>query len=429
MDQRVTRAGVRDADSAPVPGWPWLRVNRVLASFGAEPLAPAAREVWLARLSALDADGRAVEAAALGEQTAPLIPASCRRLLTAETLADPHRLQRLQDAARVPDSYRDSARVLGLYPLAALFAARGVARLQATQAPRAGVAPTPNTRVYLPVAAAADLRSAAAAFRRGPRDALGFPLPEAATREALFAAHAPIWLVDTASGDDRPGRITLGAEGEPVVGGPPTVYHYLSYTRLHDAVLLQLNYVMWFPARSPAHALDVLAGKLDGLVWRVTLDTDGQPLAWDSIHPCGCYHLWFPGSRLRRRVHPDAGEAPWIGPLIAPSARLALQLDAGTHYLRAVGPAPHGLHGEALQTRDYDDLRRLPTATGEVRSLFAADGLIHASARPERFLLWPLGVPSAGAMRQRGHQATAFIGRRHFDDAEGIGRYFERRVD
>jgi len=31
-------------------------------------------------------------------------------------------------------------------------------------------------------------------------------------------------------------------------------------------------------------------------------------------------------------------------------------------------------------------------------------------------VLWPMGVASAGAMRQWGRHATAFIGRRHFDD-------------
>jgi hypothetical protein len=77
--------------------------------------------------------------------------------------------------------------------------------------------------------------------------------------------------------------------------------------------------------------------------------------------------------------------------------------------------------------RDYDTLRHLPDARGRGRSLFAANGLLEESVRPERWLLWPLGVPSAGTQRQRGHQATAFIGRRHFDDARGIERYFERK--
>jgi len=38
--------------------------------------------------------------------------------------------------------------------------------------------------------------------------------------------------------------------------------------------------------------------------------------------------------------------------------------------------------------------------------------------------LWPLGIPSAGAMRQWGHHATAFVGRRHFDEPFLIERYF-----
>ena len=426
MDQRVARAGVRDADSAPVPGWPWLRVDRVLASFRSETLTPAAREAWLTRLSNLDADGRAVEAAALGAPAvAPL--AACRRSLMAETLADARAFQRLQQAARVPDSYRASARVLGLYPLAAPLAARGVARLQARHTPRAGVSPGTSTRVYLPAATSSTPEAAAQALRAAPRDALGFPMPDADTRRALFAAHAPVWLVDSAGADDRIGSLALRPDGAPRVSEPPAVYEHLSYTRFGGAVLLQLNYTVWFPARTATHRLDILAGPLDGLVWRVTLDADGLPLLWDSIHPCGCYHLWFPGPRLMRRAATVTGEPPWLGPALVPTARLALQVGAGNHYLMGVGEVPTGLGGERLAARDYDELRRLPTAAGGVRSLFAPDGLVHASVRAERFLLWPLGVPSAGTMRQRGHQATAFIGRRHFDDADGIARYFERR--
>jgi len=26
----------------------------------------------------------------------------------------------------------------------------------------------------------------------------------------------------------------------------------------------------------------------------VTFAPDGEPLVYDSIHPCGCYHLFFP---------------------------------------------------------------------------------------------------------------------------------------
>jgi hypothetical protein len=73
--------------------------------------------------------------------------------------------------------------------------------------------------------------------------------------------------------------------------------------------------------------------------------------------------------------------------------------------------------------RSYDALRSLERGGGESRSAFGADGLIAGTERAERFYFWPMGIASAGAMRQWGHEATAFIGRRHFDDAD----LFERR--
>ena len=36
-----------------------------------------------------------------------------------------------------------------------------------------------------------------------------------------------------------------------------------------------------------------------------------------------------------------------------------------------------------------------------------------------------MGIPSAGAMRQWGRHATAFVGRRHFDEPFLVERYFE----
>jgi hypothetical protein len=47
--------------------------------------------------------------------------------------------------------------------------------------------------------------------------------------------------------------------------------------------------------------------------------------------------------------------------------------------------------------------------------------------RGERFLFWPMGIASPGAMRQAGTQATAFIGRRHFDDADLVEKRFRLR--
>ena len=73
----------------------------------------------------------------------------------------------------------------------------------------------------------------------------------------------------------------------------------------------------------------------------------------------------------------------------------------------------------------YDDLRSLPTLYGGRRSLFLSDGIVPGSERGERYFFWPMGIPQPGAMRQWGHHATAFVGRRHFDDPDILERYFE----
>jgi len=57
--------------------------------------------------------------------------------------------------------------------------------------------------------------------------------------------------------------------------------------------------------------------------------------------------------------------------------------------------------------------------------LYGPDGVVAGTERAERWLIWPMGVPAPGAMRQWGHHATAFIGRRHFDDPDLLTRLFE----
>jgi hypothetical protein len=73
----------------------------------------------------------------------------------------------------------------------------------------------------------------------------------------------------------------------------------------------------------------------------------------------------------------------------------------------------------------YDELRSMPDMAGGRRSAFGPDGRIPGTGRAERLLFWPAGIASAGAMRQWGRHATAFVGRRHFDDADLVERRFE----
>jgi len=144
------------------------------------------------------------------------------------------------------------------------------------------------------------------------------------------------------------------------------------------------------------------------------------------MHGCGCYHLFFPSARLtpRRQFAPDdISERALVAaaaPELAPGQRIVVSLAAASHYVRhvaAAGPGPGADDTVAYALAPADDLRSLPAGAGR-RSIYGADGLVAGSERLERFVLWPMGIASPGAMRQWGHHATAFVGRRHFDDAD-----------
>ena len=128
---------------------------------------------------------------------------------------------------------------------------------------------------------------------------------------------------------------------------------------------------------------------------------DAQPLIYDSIHACGCYHKFFPTPRARARPAPDPLEewafVPQRLPRVAEGERPLIRLASGTHYIEGVS-----------LVRGIDSLARY----------------IAGTERSERFLFWPSGIDSPGAMRQWGRHATAFVGRRHFDDADLIERRF-----
>lgn len=104
-------------------------------------------------------------------------------------------------------------------------------------------------------------------------------------------------------------------------------------------------------------------------------------------------------------------------------------LPASTHYLQrvAVGAAASASGTARYAFAEDDELRSLPAGVGR-RSLFRPDGIVPGTAYGERFWFWPMGVLAPGAMRQWGRHATAFVGHRHFDDADLFEKYFEMRA-
>ena len=437
VDRRIDADGTRDAQSPRVPGFPHLRTDRVLARLAAattvesgdEPAAP-----WYRALAELDAADRSLELANTAGTTTATVAAlaACRQTLS---VADQELLAKLRAVAQVPDDYSTTLRALGLYPLTRYLFAAGVERWQqetlAIFAAQAQGATGGRQRVrYVP----GPLPESLPTVRDLPQ--LGLPGVAGPTLAELVVRHAPRLEIETAGDQDRPGALVwqadgVGGERLAVATAAPVLYVRSGHAQMAGRWLLQLSYTAWFSERPPERAVDLLAGRFDGLLWRVTLAEDGSPLVYDTIHPCGCYHLFFPGERLRARARPagiDEGLfAPQVLPAPVANERVVLRLAAGTHYLQqvVVESAAVGA-GVRLALRDDDELRSLPLPGGGRRSVFAADGLLPGSERLERFFFWPMGVRSAGQMRQSGRHATAFVGRRHFDDPALLDRYFER---
>lgn len=448
LERAVAEAGVGDAQDARVPGFPYLRTNRFLASLRQGLDSPAAFAAWVDRLQALGDAGTAVELANLPpaerQQLLPLAADGdiretarrCGEALRARDLALAGGRDALPWRAEVPPEYVPWQRVAGLYPLTALAFAAGIRNWHRetremfarplADLPRRGelvrfAPPEPGE--------APDSRQVAEILARAARNPLHIPEPDEADRERLFAAFAPHFEVDVAGPDDLIGAPVWRNALPEVDTAVPTVYRHISHARVAGKALLQLNYIAWFPARAMTSSLDLLGGRFDGITWRVTLAPDGRPWVFDSMHNCGCYHLFFPTPRARPLPPPDSIDesafVPQPAPDWEPGRGPVLRVESRTHYLQRILSAATG-EGRAARYRwaDYDDLRSLPAPDGARRSLFRPDGMVPGTERGERFLFWPMGIPNPGGMRQWGHHATAFVGWRHFDDADLLEKAF-----
>ncbi len=431
LDAAVARAGMTDVQEARIAGHPHLRTNRYTAAL--------ARDTRLAdadfereALPAMRALDRAARVAELSNMPA----AAFEALATSSAEA----VQRSEDCAAqllngpgparrgitVPDSYSTVKRVLGAYAIARVPFTAGVHhQLALVRDAFARPLATPigaQVLRYVPAEAAPDGA-------------------DAHTR--LLDQHQPIFDKEVSLDDDRPGALAWNAAlGMPVLQRErPAVYRHVTYTRYRGRTLPQLVYTVWFGARPSEGPLDLLAGHLDGLIWRVTLDPRGRVLVYDTVHPCGCYHYFITTPRALL-VPAPADEPEWAfvpQTLAMPKAdqRAVLRIATRTQFLERVTLEVKGRTRPEeirLQSMAQDDLRALPVlvhggsggaagAGAATHSAYGDDGLVPGTQRAERFLFWPMGISSPGQMRQWGHHATAFVGRRHFDDAD----LFEKR--
>jgi len=416
--------------SRPIAGMPGFATQRFLADVlpaadtatnSAEGEGSAMWAAWLAR-------SRAVALHDGSPQAGQPVADGC--VAAAVVALKPALAQQLVQQAAVGSDYSLLQRTLGAYPLTGLGLRLGVSGYQqeTLQSWAEFALPAAGDGEYAAFALAEVAPElpprTAAALREAPRDALGVPVVSAELATALARHFAPRFQIETQGDFDIPGKPVIDAGLPTVDHTQPRLSWRLDYTRVHGVVLPQISWVIWFSERAAERRLDFYSGPLDGVVWRATFGPDGWPVAYDSIHPCGCYHLVFPA----RHAALDPGAGFWEEARLQPQAPLrwsqvTLVLASGNHYVQAVlpGDAP-GAEPSPLTLEPWVETRAaLAPAMGP-------QGVIAGTERLERYWLWPSGVRSPGAMRDWGRQATAFIGQQHFDDPQVLEPYIAAGV-
>lgn len=431
LTQALKAAGIEDAQAKTLPDYPHLGVDRWLAFQQQQVSSEAQQQQWIRLSSGKAWQDLSVMSLRLADDGQPFNPQSAQQLVDTclPVLAARTDFASLPQA-EIADSYATWLRVVGIYPFTAWLATGSIENYHEEMSARF-VEPAPAPRQQYAPLPAADMPVTPAMLPTPSQLAdnpLQIPLPDELQRKALLQHYAPVLTMTDSERWNRPGEVNLDSEGKPAINvDNPVSYTWASWTRYQGQNLLQLNYQFWFSQRPKAGAFDSYGGALDGLIWRVTLKPDGGVLFYDSIHPCGCYHKIY-------LVDPDLKKAEIEGdkPVFYPERvadakhqRLSLLLEPDTHYLVRVSDVDGSLPTTSYQFASANTLRALPQSNGKVGSLFNDKGLVPVSKRGERFYLWPMGVASAGAMRQPGEHAIAFKGRRHFDAPGLPGILFE----
>src|SRR5664279_2712370 len=360
LDEAIDGAGVRDAEAYRIPGFPYLRVNRFLASFRQQASNdPAAFAAWSKRLRALDERSRSYEISNLPQNRLVALEVNSRPEVTARTnqcanslasldAASALRKRILTERAHVPDDYDELKRTVGGYPVVSKaffeFAKKWQNEsFEMFQQTAAGNFEQKNLVRYRPPDSALPAQRIVSILSKTKTDALGIPLIGDRERETLFATFAPVFEIDTSGDYDRFGPLRWGGSETPEVDvSRPTVYRRLAFTRFGGRTLVQLVYMIWFTERPQDNSLDPLSGKLDGIVFRVTLNQSGRPLVYDSIHLCGCYHMFFPTPAVSPIPPPDPNVewafVPRTLPVIVAPQRVVVRMTTRSHYVIDVHP-------------------------------------------------------------------------------------------
>lgn len=322
FEQIISKARVRDSQDMRITDFSYLRVNRFLSSFRnevfdekfvhwVELLRQKGVAGWLVELKNLPTQYKdELEQLAINffseNKTIESKLTFCSETLSRYDLGNDIKRKQLRQNAIVPSEYNLWQQVLGIYPLLAIPMRIGIYQwhqetleIFKRSSSSSSISDklilfTPKDRVkYF------SLQNVTKIIKVSSNNALQIPILTDTQQQILFNTFAPSFEINVNSENDRIGTPEWVDDENIIINTKtPVVYKHISHTRFFDNTLLQLNYIIWFPSRPKTGRFDLLGGHLDGIIWRVTLDTKGEPLMYDSIHMCGCYHLFFPTQKL-----------------------------------------------------------------------------------------------------------------------------------
>ncbi len=442
LDERVNHSGVRDAATYPIPGFPYLRSNRFLSSIKDRIDRLGGREQWILWMQKLDLEAREKEISNLpedvvssfqvGQGTVPIREQlnermkSCSAKLFGHDKAQPDFYRILKSVVEIPDEYSFAMRAIGLYPLVAIPVAilTDASRKKVLSWYEANLENLPvdgRLKSFVPAKAFSlsqeEIQTIMDSSRENPLNA---PVLGEDHRKKIVEHYAPVFVQDVAAPYDRIGRLVWNGDCPDVDGEKPTVYYYFSNAFLKGRPILQVNYVIWFSERAGQRAPWIERGHLDGLTLRISLDERGKPFMVDVVNDCGCYHFFVPAKErvdriISKPMRFDPFVPQWLPDLLS-GQRFGVRLNSGWHQVQRLIAGEDYPEPIPYELVPYEVLEVLPGEDGRSESIFSFQGIAKCSERVERFILFSMGIPKIGSMRQRGHHAIELIGRTQFDD-------------
>lgn len=451
LDKAVIDAGVNNAAGFRIEGFPYLRTNRFLCGLKNRITIPAEKNIWIDWMRDEDTSARYTEIACLPSgllkelaARADVSPSVEALSAYAERCADdlfsvcrdqPGFFESVSKAAECPSEYKTALRVAGAYPLAALPVAfltkKAHKRMtrwfsqKTDEIPPRGtwISYVPNRRYGFTTDEIGRM------IQKASDNVLRVPRPDEATGQVLAAIFAPVITQDIRDEADRIGAVEWRKETIYVDGDRPSVYYYLTNAFYHRRPILQINYAVWYPARTGPGAPWIERGELDGLTIRLSLDWNGRPVMVDIMNNCGCYHFFIPAEGTVKAVKPQPLTIDAFAPARLPGpfsgTPLNVHVNADWHQVVGITTTPPPVEDIPYRLVPYQTLEML-TKTGDVHeSLFNARGIAKGSKRIEPFLLFSMGIPKVGSMRQRSHHALKLVGKSYFSDPDLFDQNFE----